>query len=72
VLPVGFVHEQIGTADLGLIFRYGSDPKSRLVPLSGLRWNQILEEIKLFATLIKDYQAFQEGSKEAVQTNSVN
>ncbi len=54
VLPVGFVTGQIGTAELGLLFRFfrqSEPPISHGVPPTVESWNQLLQEIKAFASL---------------------
>src|SRR5207248_10331822 len=54
VLPVGFTAREIGTAELGLlfrVFRQFEPPNSNVVPLTVESWNQLLQEIKGLAAL---------------------
>jgi len=54
VLPVGFTAREIGTAELGLlfrVFRQFEPPNSNVVPLTGENWHQLLQEIKGLAAL---------------------
>ena len=54
VLPVGFTAREIGTAELGLlfrVFRQFEPPNSNVVPLADESWNQLLQEIKGLAAL---------------------
>jgi len=53
-VPVGFTAREIGTAELGLlfrVFRQFEPPNSNVVPLTVESWNQLLQEIKGFAEL---------------------
>jgi len=54
VLPVGFTAGEIGTAELGLIFRVFrqlQNGSTHVVALTVGSWNQLLQEIKAFAAL---------------------
>ena len=54
VLPVGFVAGEIGTAELGLLFRFlrqSEPPTSHVVPLTGENWNRLMQEIRAFAAV---------------------
>ncbi len=56
VLPVGFVHGQIGTAETALLFRTFrgfSTTNSTGVPLTGENLNRVLQEISAFARLFR-------------------
>jgi DNA invertase Pin-like site-specific DNA recombinase len=60
ILPVGFVHGESGTAELGLLFRALGDldgGKTTAVALGGKSWNRILTEIKAFSELFAAHQA---------------
>src|SRR5207302_9845237 len=49
VLPVGFTATEIGTGELGLlfrVFRQFDPPNSNVVPLTVENWNQLLQEIQ--------------------------
>ncbi len=53
-LPKGYVFGRVGTAERGRLFSLlatSSTSKSTLVPLTGLCWNQLAEEIEAFAAL---------------------
>jgi hypothetical protein len=55
----GFVAGRIGTAQTGCLFstfRRSDDSKSTLVPRTGQFWNQLGEEIRAFAAIIKENQ----------------
>jgi site-specific DNA recombinase len=53
-LPDGYVFGRVGTAQRGRLFSILatlSTPKSTLVPLTGLCWNQLANELETFSTI---------------------
>jgi len=59
ILPAGFVAGRIGTAQTGCLFstfRRSDDSKSTLVPRTGQFWNQLAEEIRGFAAIVRENQ----------------
>ena len=70
VLPVGFVHRQIRTADLGLLFRVlgtSKDEGSNGVRPTWESSNRIWQEIQAFLEFLKDWREGQEASLEPVR-----
>lgn len=56
-LPTGYAFGRVRTAPKGRLFSLlcaSSTPKSNLVPLTGLSWNQLAEEIESFAAIFRE------------------
>jgi hypothetical protein len=56
-LPTGYIFGRIRTAQKGRLFSFleaFDTPKASLVPLTGLSWNQLAEEIKAFASIFRE------------------
>jgi site-specific DNA recombinase len=56
-LPVGYVFGSVGTAQRGRLFSLlatSGTSKSTLVPLTGLCWNQLANEIEAFAAIFRE------------------
>jgi hypothetical protein len=69
LLPVGFVHGKIRTAELGLLFRvFGdfSEGNSTWVAPTGARWNRVLQEILDFSEILQQCHAAKGPSIEVV------
>jgi hypothetical protein len=57
VFPAGFVAGRIGTAEMGRLFSTFRRPRghaSTVVPLEGQFWNQFVEEIQVFAAILRE------------------
>jgi len=71
VLPAGFVHGRIRTADLGLLFRVSegfSRTNTTDVDPGCIRLNRILQEMRGFWRLFRGYQEVKGPPKKAVRT----
>ena len=56
-LPKGYVFGRVGTAERGRLFSLfatSNTANSHLVPLTGLHWNQLADEIKAFAAIFRE------------------
>ena len=73
VLPVGFVAGEIGTAELGLLFRafrQFREENSHRGSLTGENWNRLLQEIKAFADLFDHSEDEETVASDKVPTIS--
>jgi site-specific DNA recombinase len=71
LMPVGFVADNIRTANLGLLFslsRQSEDSNSSLVALTGARLNQLAKELQAFSDLFEKLDELKEGPHDAVRT----
>jgi hypothetical protein len=56
-LPAGYVYGRVGTAQRGRFFSIlapSGTSKSTLVPLAGLYWNQLADEVEAFAAIFRE------------------
>ena len=62
-LPSGYVFGSVGTAQRGRLFSFlatSNTSKASLVPLTGVCWNQLANEIEMFAALFSESSMSQE------------
>jgi DNA invertase Pin-like site-specific DNA recombinase len=63
-LPTGYVFGSVGTAPKGRLFSLfasSNTSKSSLVPLTGLCWNQLADEIEAFASIFRETSEIGKG-----------